>query len=119
MKEEGRDFSPRRGKELVPREDGLGNCLTAGSTVEHLVLDDFRIRKLTPLECERLMGLEDGWTQKGIRDNEVVDISNTQRYKMAGNGVIPQVVEEIMKRMLNYAEFKCTRGSNKEIFTGR
>jgi DNA (cytosine-5)-methyltransferase 1 len=100
MKETGKDWSPRRGKELVPRDDGLGNCLTTGQTKEHLIIDDFRIRKLTPLECERLMGLEDEWTKTGYEDSEVVTISNTQRYKMCGNGVVPQVVEEIMKRLL-------------------
>jgi DNA (cytosine-5)-methyltransferase 1 len=39
MKKEGKDWSPRRGKELVPRTDGLGNCLTAGQTKEHLLLE--------------------------------------------------------------------------------
>jgi DNA (cytosine-5)-methyltransferase 1 len=112
MKETGMDWSPRRGKELVPREDGLGNCLTAGQTKEHLLLDGFRIRKLTPLECERLMGLDDGWTKQGYDGTTLVDLSNTQRYKLCGNGVIPQVVEEIMKRMLNYAEQERPRGGN-------
>jgi len=104
MKEEGKDWSPRRGKELVPRTDGLGNCLTTGQTKEHLLLDDFRIRRLTPVECERLMGLRDGHTAQGYEDNRIIDISDTQRYKMLGNGVIPQVVEEIMWRLLSDAE---------------
>ena len=37
-KKEGRDFSPRRGKEVVPRFDGKANCITATSSIEHLVL---------------------------------------------------------------------------------
>ncbi len=111
-KKEGKDWSPRRGKELVPREDGLGNCLTTGSTKEHLILeDDFRIRKLTPLECERLMGLPDGWTDIGL--------SNTQRYKLLGNGVIPQVVEEIMRRLIFDVEEERPRSGNQEIFARR
>ena len=127
MKKEGKDWSPRRGKELVPRTDGLGNCLTVGQTKEHLLLEgkrqisrclvstyykgyltrgplveqDMRIRKLTPLECERLMGIPDEWTRYGVMDDEVVEISNTQRYRMAGNGVIPAVVEEILRRLLS------------------
>ncbi len=113
MKETGEDWSPRRGKELVPRDDGLGNCLTTGSTKEHLLFDDFRIRKLTPLECERLMGLNDEWTKEGrTSEGEVVTVSNTQRYKMCGNGIVPQVVEEIMKRMIYYAEQERPRGGN-------
>ena len=53
-----------------------------------------RIRRLTPPECERLMGLPDGWTE---------GVSDTQRYKLAGNGVVVNVVEEIVKRLIkNY-----------------
>jgi DNA (cytosine-5)-methyltransferase 1 len=106
MKEEGRDWSPRRGKELVPRKNGLGNCLTTGQTKEHLLLErgnpEFRIRKLTPKECERLMNLPDEWTRYGVMDGEEKEISDTQRYRMAGNGVVPAVVEEILKRLLGF-----------------
>lgn len=59
------------------------------------VLDNMRIRRLTPTECERLMGLEDGWTSKGIIDGKEVDISDTQRYKMCGNGVVVNCVDYI------------------------
>jgi DNA (cytosine-5)-methyltransferase 1 len=101
MKEEGRDWSPRRGKELVPRTNGLGNCVTAGQTHEHLILEkETRIRKLTPLECERLMGLPDEWTRYGIMDDKQVEISNTQRYKLCGNGIVVPVVYEILNRMV-------------------
>jgi len=103
MKESGKDWSPRRGKELVPRMDGLGNCLTTGKTKEHLLLEkDYRLRRLTPVECERLMGLPDEWTKYGMFDGEVKQISDTQRYKMCGNGIIPPIVEEIVRRLLSY-----------------
>jgi len=46
-----------------------------------------RIRRLTPLECERLQGFPDGWTE---------GVSDTQRYKMLGNAVTVNVVEEII-----------------------
>ena len=49
-----------------------------------------KIRRLTPTECERLMGLPDGWTE---------GVSDTQRYKLCGNGVVVNVVEEIIKRL--------------------
>lgn len=58
-------------------------------------IEDMRIRRLTPTECERLMGLEDGWTAKGIIDGKEVDISDTQRYKMCGNGVVVNCVDYI------------------------
>lgn len=51
--------------------------------------DNMRIRRLTPLECERLMGLEDNWTNIGISD--------TQRYKLCGNGVVVNCVDYIFK----------------------
>lgn len=50
---------------------------------------DFRIRRLTPIECERLQGFPDNWTQYGIDDEE---ISNTQRYKCCGNAVTTNVI---------------------------
>ena len=59
------------------------------------ILEDMRIRRLTPTECERLMGLEDNWTAKGIVDGKEVDISDTQRYKMCGNGVVVNCVDYI------------------------
>jgi DNA (cytosine-5)-methyltransferase 1 len=59
------------------------------------IFEDMRIRRLTPTECERLMGLEDGWTARGITDGKEVDISDTQRYKMCGNGVVVNCVDYI------------------------
>jgi site-specific DNA-cytosine methylase len=46
------------------------------------------IRRLTPVECERLMGFPDNWTE---------GVSDTQRYKCLGNGVVSNVVTEIVK----------------------
>jgi len=86
MQEDGIDWSPRRGKELVPRNDELANCLTVGQTKEHLITDGIKIRKLTPVECERLQGFPDNWTQ---------GISDTQRYKCCGNAVTVPVVQWI------------------------
>ena len=51
-----------------------------------------RIRKLTPIECERLQGFPDNWTL--AEDN-----SDTQRYKMCGNAVTVDVVREVAKRI--------------------
>lgn len=50
------------------------------------------IRRLTPIECERLQGFPDGWTK---------DVSDTQRYKTLGNAVTVNVIREVMKN------FKC------------
>jgi DNA (cytosine-5)-methyltransferase 1 len=51
-----------------------------------------RIRRLTPTECERLMSWPDNWTQEP-------NISDTQRYKMCGNGVVSEVVKNIVERL--------------------
>lgn len=55
-----------------------------------------RIRKLTPLECERLQAFPDNWTKYGHDGQE---ISDTQRYKQMGNAVTTSVVTEIGKRL--------------------
>lgn len=49
-----------------------------------------RIRRLTPLECERLQGFPDGWTE---------GVSDTQRYRQMGNAVTVNVVEAIARAM--------------------
>ncbi len=59
------------------------------------------IRKLTPKECERLMSWKDEWTRWGINEKgEKVEISDSQRYKMCGNGVVSNVVREVVKNLL-------------------
>lgn len=57
---------------------------------------NFRIRKLTPLECERLQAFPDNWTKYGADGEE---ISDTQRYKMLGNAVTTTVVTYIANTM--------------------
>jgi DNA (cytosine-5)-methyltransferase 3A len=60
------------------------------------------VRKLTPVECERLMTLPDNFTQYGINEKgEKVKISNSQRYKLCGNGVVVEVVDGIIKDLLS------------------
>lgn len=60
------------------------------------VMQDYNIRRLTPLECERLQGFPDGWTSEGMLDSgSLIPISDTQRYKMCGNAVTVSVVEAI------------------------
>lgn len=58
------------------------------------------VRRLTPLECERLMGWPDNFTAQGISDEgEVVDIANTNRYRICGNGIVATVTEWIGGRL--------------------
>jgi len=58
-------------------------------------------RKLTPTECERLQTLPDNTTLEGINEKgELVKISNTQRYKMIGNGWTKDVIKHILSGAL-------------------
>lgn len=54
-----------------------------------------KIRRLTPIECERLQGFPDNWTKYGKEK----EISDSQRYKMCGNAVTVDVVAEVAKRI--------------------
>jgi site-specific DNA-cytosine methylase len=53
--------------------------------------DDLVVRRLTPMECERLQGFPDGWT-----DNQ----ADSNRYKQMGNAVAVPVVQWIINRMV-------------------
>ena len=58
---------------------------------KHGIYDGSKIRRLTPVECERLQGFPDGWTE---------GVSDTQRYKTLGNAVTVNVIKAIMERLL-------------------
>ena len=60
----------------------------------------YRLRRLTPIECERLQGFPDNHTLYGSYEGKVKEMSNTQRYKQCGNAVTVDVVAEIAKRLL-------------------
>ena len=101
---------------LEPNLTGNSNTLT-GVEKDNYVFDG-KVRKLMPIECERLMSWPDDWTKWGIAtniknklprnsselpDNEVpqkIEISDSQRYKMCGNGVVSNVVREVVKRLI-------------------
>ena len=56
----------------------------------------FRIRKLTPRECFRLMGVDD----KDIDTIQAAGISNSGQYKLAGNSIVVDVLVAIFDKML-------------------
>lgn len=57
------------------------------------------IRRLTEVECERLQGFPDNWTQYGTYKDKIKRISKTNRYKLIGNAVTVDIVELIAKRL--------------------
>jgi len=69
---------------------GRGVAQTLDTGMNQYTLQKDSIRRLTPVECERLQGFPDGWTE---------GISDTQRYKALGNAVTTNVVYEVIKRM--------------------
>jgi site-specific DNA-cytosine methylase len=80
---------------------GGGKSLDNKHTWDTYMIDG-KIRRLTPVECERLMGWPDDWTRWGINDKgEKVEMSDSQRYKMCGNGVVSAVVREVYKITAN------------------
>ena len=81
-------------QQLEPRSDSISNTLTAVQK-DNMVFDDVRIRRLTPIECERLQGFPDNWTAEGIDG----PISDTQRYKMCGNAVTVNVVQAVFEKI--------------------
>ena len=83
----------------IVREQESGCLQTAG--VWGTVTNDYRIRKLTPKECERLQGFPDDWTKWGADGEE---ISDTQRYKCCGNAVTTTVITAIVNEMFDGVE---------------
>jgi DNA (cytosine-5)-methyltransferase 1 len=57
------------------------------------VRSGYIVRRLLPIECERLQGYPDGWTEFGHDGKE---ISDTRRYQMLGNSVATPCVAYIM-----------------------
>ncbi len=91
----GKDWSPRRGKELVLRDDGKANCLTCTQTKEHIVSTVWNDRYLTVEEWEKIQGLPVDYTS---------GFSNSIRYKMIGNAWSIPVIEYIFKELKKYIE---------------
>jgi DNA (cytosine-5)-methyltransferase 1 len=74
----------------------VGTLTTDGSSPKHnnRVIEGARIRKLTPLECWRLMGFDDEDFHKAEKLN-----SNAQLYKQAGNSIVVDVLYYIFREM--------------------
>jgi DNA-cytosine methyltransferase len=75
---------------LEVRQDGKTNTLTTVQKDNVVVYSDLCYRKLTPVECERLQTVPDNFTDC---------VSNTQRYKMIGNGWTVDVIAHILGQM--------------------
>jgi DNA (cytosine-5)-methyltransferase 1 len=80
---------------------GVGVAQTLTTSCNQAVVEHkYRIRKLTPKECFRLMGL----TDQEIDTIQATGISNSQQYKMAGNSIVVNVLVEIFKILFLHQE---------------
>ena len=77
-------------QKLEVRRGGKTNSLTTVQKDNVVVKDEVYWRKLTPIECERLQTVPDDYTNH---------VSNTQRYKMLGNGFTVEVICHILNNM--------------------
>ncbi len=88
------------------RDDGISPSLTeamgkGGGQTPIVISPQTRIRRLTPTECERLQGLSDGHTLYGKdANNNLIPVSDSQRYKCLGNAMTVNVIEAIITKML-------------------
>ena len=75
---------------------GYKNSSSTGSFIK---TKSNKIRYLTEIECERLQGFTDNWTQYGDYNGAIKPIARTQRYKLIGNAVTVDIVTMIAKRL--------------------
>ena len=92
-------------RQLEVRADEKSNCLTTVQKDNVIVSKDMW-RKLTPLECERLQTLPDNYTNH---------VSNSQRYKMIGNGWTVDVIAHILKGIQLDDTWHEMYNNNKEL----
>ena len=88
-------FNNKEIKDIAPTQ--TANCGNSYSSAAVLISEDgttfMRIRKLTPLECWRLMGFDDDDFYKAKN----AGISDTQLYRQAGNSIVVNVLEKILE----------------------
>ena len=81
------NYLPR--ERVLESENGLSRALSTNSS-QHPYYKANGIRRLTPIECERLQGFPDNWTEGQ---------SDTQRYKQCGNAITVNVAEAIFRKL--------------------
>ena len=78
---------------------------------------DSIVRRLTPLECERLQGMPDNWSKYGINEKgEVYELPDSARYRLQGNGIATPFWKYLLKQISAQYERDPTMGS---LFDGQ
>lgn len=91
-------MSDRKGRNGLT-DDGTATTLTAQEKERPLVGTSV-VRRLTPLECERLQGMPDDWSKYGVNEKgEVFELSDSARYRLQGNGIATPFWRCLLKRI--------------------
>ncbi len=90
-------YNPNDREMKIKVRDDETSYTVKSATHEFMVKENMKIRRLTPIECERLQGFPDGWTE---------GVSDTQRYKQMGNAVTVNVIQVIASKLLTHLENK-------------
>ena len=90
--ETGNWKNPQRGRIYHPNGCSPSLNTVGGGGLEPKILEDYRIRKLTPKECFRLMGFSD----EDFNAAQSAGVSNSQLYKQAGNSIVVDVLFYIL-----------------------
>ena len=77
------------------RDDGSGQPVIKAAKIAS---EKYTIRRLTPIECERLQGFPDNHTEYGDYDGKIIKVSNAQRYRQCGNAVTVNVVQALAEK---------------------
>ena len=88
-------------EELNAREELQGALLRGGQGGRHdgVMTTDSQVRRLTPIECERLQGFPDGFTQIPWRNKDIDNCPDGPRYKALGNSMAVPVMKWIGERI--------------------
>ena len=78
---------------------------------EELQGKKFRIRKLTPRECFRLMGVEDA----DIDKMQASGLSNSAQYKLAGNSIVVDVLFHLFRKMFIETDADVRKGEVEQL----
>ena len=75
------------------------------NTIDRHAVTESRIRRLIPLECERLQGLPDNWTDVPSVDHKgnIKPASDSSRYKAIGNGMAQPCADFVLEQLAYYA----------------
>lgn len=98
-------YAPLQGGGCTP----LIIMLNELSVSEPMEESKYRIRKLTPTECFRLMGVEDDRISILLG----AGISNTQLYKLAGNSIVEDVLYHLFRKMFIEVD---EEGADRQLF---